>query len=282
MIKEKVYFWPHWFLESLINKSGKPTQISQQTLSSLGKANIYLWRALNIYDDFLDGAGKAQQLPVANSYYRRCLKIYYQLALSKNFYRLLDQLFKNIDKSNKAEINIRKNWGQLEPNRATFLKIISQTPSSLSDKSLALALAPLAIADLNHSKNKIQEINNILDFFRHALAAKQLSDDARDWLDDLRNGHITIANVLVLKEALDRGITLNLEKKPEIAYCLFAGRPSLTVSKMLKSLCLKTRIKNKKAGLKTDSQLLTEIIGPIEKGLKDSQNFRRLWKKNNK
>ncbi len=83
MTLEKPYFWPEWFAAEL--DAGEKKKIKPKLILKLNRANLYLWRALNIYDDFLDGAGQAMRLPLANRYYRRFLEIYYRLNLKTDF-----------------------------------------------------------------------------------------------------------------------------------------------------------------------------------------------------
>ena len=283
MIREKAYFWPEWFAASLPQK--RRDRLKPSWLNSLTKANIYLWRALNIYDDFLDGGGRPEKLPLANSYQRRYLQIFYELPLTPDFYRLLHKIFSGLEAANRQETSARHliktkiktgkiSWAdnkRLEPPSG-----YSQ-PIRLADKSLALALSPLAILDLSRESKNINEFPQILKFFRYILATKQLADDARDWFNDLCAGQLTSVNYLVLSAARRRKINLDLKNKPEIAYWLFAFEAAEPLNIRLGTLCGQARQIGAANGLKIRSRLLEEVIGPIETGLKESRAFRRYW-----
>ena len=102
MPTEKVYFWPQWFADSLPIQPKR--EISKAVIRKLGRANTYLWRALNIYDDFLDGRGRPSRLSAANQYYRRYFTICYSLKLPGDFYKLLTAVMDDLDTANREEI----------------------------------------------------------------------------------------------------------------------------------------------------------------------------------
>ena len=219
MSKENVYFWPEWL--SVAPGPKKNKLITPALIKKLNQGQIYLWRALNIYDDFLDGEGVTEKLPLANIYLRQYLELYYRLNLPRNFYRQFNQILVAMERANQKEVRRPR----LKIIKGRFYSPRSLPPfknlTALSKKSLALALGPLAIMYLQDEKDELK-IKKILNFFRLALAAKQLADDAQDWLEDLNQGKITAANALVLKAARQQKLYLNWEEKPEIFYLLFA------------------------------------------------------------
>lgn len=274
MIKTKVYFWPQWFAAAWPGQQKR--RLPATLIKKLNRANLYLWRALNFYDDFLDGSGRPTNLPRANSAYRHFLEIYYRLNLSPNFYKLFNRIISDLDKANRQEIQNQRcqivNGKIILNAQVDFLNL-----TDLSRKSLALGLGPLAILSALDENN--DKINQTLNFFRLALAAKQLADDAKDWLEDLKNGRLTAANFLVLKAAKKRGLTLDLKQKPEIAYLLFALEASPILSKNLQTLCRLSRQAAAQIPLPPAARLIKEIIGPLETGLKETEHFRSLWLK---
>ena len=69
MQSEKAYYWPTWLINSY-----NPSPKFRTQKQFFGKTQINLWRALNIYDDFLDGEGKPTELPQGNFNFRIFLK----------------------------------------------------------------------------------------------------------------------------------------------------------------------------------------------------------------
>ncbi len=274
---EKIYFWPPWFADALSNT--KRQKIAPRLIKNLQKANLFLWRALNIYDDFLDQSGINSKLPVANGYYRRYLEIYYRLNLPEDFYRLFNRTMAHLDRANERET--KENHFSISNGRVPSAIICPafDNLTVLADKSLALGLGPIAILyHLDPEKAKTA-VPDILSFFRYALAAKQLADDARDWFSDLKNGIITPANLTVLQAAQEKKLPLDLNKEPITAYLLFSQKAAEKIVASLSRLCQQTRNAAKKAELRPGCQLIEEIIGPIEKGVTEVAQFRTYWLK---
>lgn len=100
MNKEKTYYWPAWF-SRLLPKTEQ--EKIKKILPKIQTTQILLWDALNIYDDFLDGEGKPEELPKANNYFRRYLETYYQFNLTPDYYHLFNQILNNLEKANLEE-----------------------------------------------------------------------------------------------------------------------------------------------------------------------------------
>jgi len=277
---EKASFWPNWFFLTLPPK--QRAKIEPKLLLKLSRANRYLWRALNIYDDFLDQEGQSAQLPLANGYYRRFLEIYYRLNLPAAFYHVFKDTMDDLDAANRQEV--QKNCLLIKNGRLTLPHKIPRFTNlvDLSRKSLPLGLGAIALLyQIRPEITKI-EITMTLNFFRYALAAKQLADDARDWFDDLNGGRITAANALVLRAAKKYQLPLDLNRQPEISYLLFAQEASKEITANLDSLCRQTKRAAVKIHFQPDCRLLTEILGPLETGLAEVDKFRSHWLKKSK
>ncbi len=271
MKNKKIYFWPDWFYQAL---SPHPVKIEPRIINRLGLANLYLWRALNIYDDFLDGSGRPAQLPLANRYYRKFLEIYYRLNLNDNFYKIFKFILNDLDRANRQEISTQRLL--IKNNKILLPPVLPELTNSLelSRKSLALGLGPIAIISQISGKNKKAKIDLTINLFRHILATKQLADDARDWLDDLKAGQITLANLPILNQAKTKNLTLDFKNQPELLYLLFVRYSSPRICVQLEKLIKATKNISRSLGLKTNNYLITEIIKPIEIGLKEVQRFR--------
>lgn len=271
MKNEKAYFWPELFYESLA--TGYP-KISAPVIKQLNRANLYIWRALNIYDDFLDGRGEAIKLPLANRYYRQFLEIYYTLHLGNNFYKIFRFILKDLDQANRQEILNRQliikdnkiTWPQPLPGKFNLL--------DLARKSLALALGPIAIISHWPDKSKKSKLKLTINLFRHLLAIKQLADDAQDWLDDLKAGQITAANLPILKEAKKQKLILDFKNRPDLIYLLFAKKAAPEISAGLNKLIKETEALARSLNLKPNNRFLAEILGPIKTGLVETKRFR--------
>lgn len=225
---EKCYFWPT-YLSLVLNKVEQKRV--QKILPDLKIAQVFLWRALNIYDDILDKENKETDLLKANNYYRRFLAIHYRLNLPKDYYQKLDKTFSRLEKINKKEIETTKitikDGKILVPKNPK--PIISK--QNLADKSAVLTLFTNAM--FFYLKKPALSLDKFWNYF---LSAKQLADDSYDWFEDLKKGIITNANYPLLK--IYQGKTINLSQKKKLQ-TLFEKYCVLTMIKEISRLCLK-------------------------------------------
>lgn len=275
---EKICFWPAWFYHDL---TGQKSPLRRSVLKILSQANLDLWRALNIYDDFLDQEGRPNDLPLGNWYYRHFLTAYYRLNLPVPFYQIMEKILDKLDKANRNETlyhrAIKQKNKLIFPSRLPGWKNIDW----LADKSLALALGPIAILYLLKKEKSDRQPNNrhikaTLDFFRFALTAKQLADDAGDWREDLAKGCLTPANTLIIRAAQKKNIKLDLRRDPETACLIFATEVSELISNRISKLGRQAKRAARRAGLKENGQLINNIIRPLEAAVEETNNFRRL------
>jgi len=59
----KAFCWPQWFNTSVADDS--KIILPPQQIQQINQANLNIWDALNIFDDFLDQSGHAKDLPLA-------------------------------------------------------------------------------------------------------------------------------------------------------------------------------------------------------------------------
>jgi len=271
---EKAYYWPAWFYQSL--PKSLQIKVPQKLINKLQRANLYFWRALNIYDDFLDEKNKPKNLPIANSYFRRGLEIYYRLKIPNGFYSLFNKSWTKLDRANLQEINQRKI--KISDNKIQYPMVWPKfiNLQSLSDKSVILGLGALVILVWNGDKMSNLRVKGALNFFGYVLAAKQISDDARDWLSDLKNGLITPANLPILKKAKQENIILDIKKELTMINLLFATESSPYLLKSISFLAHQARRELIKIGCSTKNPLIENLIMPLENAVKEVKTFANL------
>lgn len=270
---EKAYFWPIWFYHDLTVK--KPL-INRSTLLLLGRANLDLWKALNIYDDFLDKEGCPSDLPDGNRSYRHFLAAYYELHLPPSFYIWFHKILDGVDEANQNET--RHCRAMITKNKIDYpIRLpVWRNMERLADKSLALALGPIALLYISGLAKKQNNVRATLDFFRLALSAKQLADDAGDWQEDLEKGRLTPANSLVIKAARKRNLTLDVKRDSLTAHLLFATEASGPIARQISKLCRQARVAARHARLQPDGQLIKGLIRPLETAVEKAEEFRRM------
>jgi hypothetical protein len=185
--------------------------ISDKIIIDLGAANIYIWMAYTIYDDFLDNEGDPKMLSVANVCLREFTAIYKNIIKDNaDFALVFDRVMDTLDSANAWEV---ANCRALVVDSIFYIPEVMPDYgdfSKLAERSLAHALGPIAILHIIGYKGVQADVNNLLDFFKHYLVARQLNDDAHDWEEDLRNGHIDSVVSEILKKVKNLK-TLNIE-----------------------------------------------------------------------
>lgn len=168
-------------------------------LSKLGSANLYGWIAYTIYDDFIDDEGDPRLLPAANVAHRASFKAFLDASPDKQFQSYVEETFNKIDAANAWEIN---NCRALITTRTIFIAALPSYKdlSLLADRSIGHALPPLAV--LVQSGNPVSSENFTLleSALQHYLIAKQLNDDAHDWVEDFNRGHLSYVVTKILQE----------------------------------------------------------------------------------
>jgi len=182
---------PHFFAEAL--KSS--VQIADHKRAQLGLASLYVWMAYTIYDDFLDGEGEPDKLPVANIAMRASLDCFRLALPAKDFQRYVAHVFSGMDETNAWEVNHCRFMICGETITITQLPNYNQC-IALATRSLAHALGPMALLMTQSTKN----IRRIESAFRHYLIARQLNDDLHDWLKDIQSGQISYVVAAILRD----------------------------------------------------------------------------------
>lgn len=271
--KEEVYYWPLWFSKSL--SASEQIKI-EKIIKKVQSAQIFLWQAFNIYDDFLDNEAEACELPKANNYFRHYLKIHYELRLATDYYKLLEKIFNNLSTANQKELIQKK----LQIKKGLIL-IPKKMPKinpviSLADKSLVLALGPIALLSFLGYKIKDKKVQSTLNFFKCALAAKQLADDSQDWLVDLQAGSLTRVNKQILSAAKKSGLSINLKTKLTVLYLLFVKEVAPKVISDLKILCRQAESFINQKNNKKETLIFNRLMGPIKVAYLKAEKFRTL------
>lgn len=198
MDKDKhIVLLPHLFFKSMrtdLQQKFAEAYDRKEIISSLCRANIYGWIAYTIYDDFLDEEGDPRALSAATLCLRELTAIFERIApgnpaIARMFHRTVD----TIDAANTWETsNCRDKEMKKVPDYGNLER--------LADRSLGHSLGPVSILILLGYDRDAPETRALTEFFTHYLIARQLNDDAHDWEDDLKKGHINAVGARILKK----------------------------------------------------------------------------------
>lgn len=195
---KRIVLLPYFFKIALA-ENGK--NISDEKLKQLGLANLYGWTAYTIYDDFLDNEGEPKLLSVANLMLRELTTIFNNvLPPESGFHTFFHQTMDTLDTANTWEINNCR-----IDTKSNQLKIPNTLPdygdyTKIAERSLGHTLGPIVILFSLGYTEKSPEVEKVMAFFKHYITARQLNDDAHDWEEDIKKGHINSVGAAVLKK----------------------------------------------------------------------------------
>lgn len=195
-----------FYTKQALGKNGE--KISDDTVAEMGLANIFFWTAFIIYDDFWDEDEDADPklLPIANIFARHYTDYFlHVLPDNPGFRHFFHTYMDDLDAANAWETEFCRL-------KVAGGKIV--IPDMLPDygdyegkfqPAVGHIFGPVAeMATLGYSLES-QEIQNFIAYFRNYLIAMQLNDDAHDWEEDLRRGHISTVVDLLLRDVKASG-----------------------------------------------------------------------------
>lgn len=166
-------------------------RLNEAALRHLNRGSRNGWLAYSIYDDVLDGDGEVLHLSIANMALRRSLLHFAKAIPDARFNSFVAKVFDEVDAANVWELTHARDANQLP--RYGAYKMLAQ-------RSWGHVIAPTGVMVLAGYALDSPEVAQLHAFFRQYIIAKQLCDDAHDWLPDLRAEHITPIVALLLRE----------------------------------------------------------------------------------
>lgn len=197
---------------TLMDQAGN-WKTSGAIVSQLNIASLNGWMAYTLYDDFLDGQGRPEQLNVAN------------IALRRSYAHCLAALPHRADWANYVEhafdvIDSANDWEQQHARITVKRSVITvqRLPdyhqyAQLADRSWGHSLAACGVAFTHYRSLNHPQVQALQTFFRHFLIARQLNDDAHDWEDDLRAGHVSAVLAMLLRDMYQLPHTIHIEEE---------------------------------------------------------------------
>ena len=159
--------------------------ITKKTSVVCGLLSLYGWIAYSIYDQIIDGEECLQVLPIANVFHGEMTA-------------LLSRITRNVQASLCRKMIDSLNCAQLcEVKNRINLKNKTRRPDMPSekqtiDKSIGFALPSILALSLSGLSATGTDMRKFISLFRHFIFIKQMSDDIRDWREDIKNQIATI------------------------------------------------------------------------------------------
>lgn len=186
-----------------------PKHFTNAQYTMLGLANVCVWVAYSIYDDFIDDEGKPADLPVANVAMRASMDCFKAvLPEDVRFHKYVSEVFDGMDGANSWEVGHCR--FAIHNGRIGITELPRYGKRTiLAARAFAHALTPMAILALysaSESKRSLIEIA-----FRHYLIARQLNDDLHDWVKDMQAGQASYVVTAILRDMHVRHDGYNLD-----------------------------------------------------------------------
>lgn len=191
----EILLLPYFFASSL---EYKDVVIPDELLINLGTVNLLGWMAYTIYDDFLDEEGKPGLLPLANVLLMELNALLGRINPAKVGF--FNRLMLGLEEANIWEIN----HCRVKFEKFTEPGVLPEygDHAKLAEKSLGHILGPLAILFYLGFDEYSAEVENTISYFKYYLIARQMNDDAHDWEQDLKKGHLNSSGSEVVRQWL--------------------------------------------------------------------------------
>jgi len=222
--KDKQMSLMAYYTKKALGEKGR--NINDELVIEMGLMNVFFWTAFIIYDDFWDEDEDADPkvLPSANFYTRKYINFFISSTPeNKKFINFFHKLMDKLDEANAWEVSHC---------RAKIIGSKFIIPDSIPNyndyeykfnPSSGHILGPIALmAKIGYDLDS-PEIQNFIAYFRNYLIAMQINDDAHDWEEDIKRGHLSTVVVMMLnswkvnfpdKKEID--LITDLEKLQEI------------------------------------------------------------------
>ncbi|EKE11249.1 MAG: hypothetical protein ACD_15C00113G0014 [uncultured bacterium] len=256
-----------YYMRQALGEEGK--KIPDSLIAEMGLANIFFWTAFIIYDDFWDEdeAATPRILPTANLYARHYVDFFSFLLPEKSGFRsFFHELMDKLDAANTWEtVHCRT---KIEGSKFFIPKNIPDYGNYdlKFQPASGHILGPVALlVYLGYDLNS-EEVQNLIAYFKNYLIAMQINDDAHDWEEDMRRGHLSTVVVMLLKDLAWTKESVDLDKDIVELKKTFWFKTIGRASQAAVDYAEKSR-----AAL--DALMIIENKAPLERFITDTENI---------
>lgn len=165
--------------------------------AALGRAGLYAWWHAQLLDDVIDGARGVADLPLAQHALAMALDGYAALGLLSG--GAWDDLAGRLLVSAAAyaeEARARP----VDPATVGDERLAAWTPALLMDRAAPFGFAVVAHLSLAGAPESDRRYDDLPAAVRCLTGARQIADDAGDWLDDLRAGQLNWVSAGLIRD----------------------------------------------------------------------------------
>ncbi len=257
--RSTVITMPYYFLQHM-RKSHRTTP---DVIQNLTVATTLGWIGYTIIDKAVDGEPMTNRLPLSVKCIRESYALFQSWLAYPSHRMMVEGILNGIEQAvlwEHTACNITKDSDKI---------IVPDTLPDYGDydclaqKSLGFALAPVIMC-LNQGDVEQAKIVEI--FFKHYLIARQLNDDAHDWLDDLKQGFFNSVSVGLIKlwKTQYENTVLDLATEQKILQELFWQKHIDIVCNDITDHCREAREALARLTIVTDTVFLEILLLPLE------------------
>jgi hypothetical protein len=264
-IYKQITLLPYYLAQSMHSET-QPVPLS--LLIKFGSASVFGWIAYTLYDDFLDDEEVITTLPIANIALRELTYLFTTTVFEKkDFIKMFQRIMDKLEQANYWEV--RNCRVKITNGIVGFSKY--KIPnygdySKLAERSMGHAMAPAAILFYLGYDSKSPEVIQLLKFFKLYIIARQLNDDAHDFEQDMRRGHINAVGALLLTAIQKKynKIPSNITKVIPLMHELFWNELAVPVcNDILKHIAAARKTINRITIIK-DTAIFEKMLAPVE------------------
>ncbi len=235
--------------------------LPEEEVISLSALGVLGWIGYGICDDIVDGEDATSLLPLAMLCIRKVEAIIGSLEVDTNVPSSILSGIAGATAWEHEQCRIENNNGVLIlpeplPDYGDY--------AVLAQKSLGHAIPILLACMLAHQDGDAAILQ---EFFTHYLIARQLNDDAHDWLLDLQNGFLNSVSAHMLR-AWEKGNQIDLAKDEQELQQLFWEYEIDHCTALIAEHCAYARSAVKKTTIISDVAFLEQLIAPLEHAVK--------------
>ncbi len=261
----EIFLLPYHFAKAL----KKQDTISDDNICSLAVANVLGWIGYTIYDDILDGENTVALLPLADVCIRHMMELFRWVVTDPAQQQIITAILNGIDAATLWEhLNCKMERHGDEVTVPASLPDYGNS-AGLAEKSLGHALGPIILCLLQGAPEQALYVEH---FFREYLIARQLNDDAHDWLSDLHNGFFNSISVPLIKEWQTRtaGGYMDLAQEEYLLQKYFWEDHIDTVSNTIIEHIINARLILKKITILKEVLFLERLLAPLEQSARQA------------
>ncbi len=237
----EIQLLPYCFAKCLKPTNAVPDDIVQ----SLAIANTLGWIGYTMYDKLLDAETDVGMLPLANACIHIMHGIFNEICITDEMKTVVHRILSGIETVTAWEYRYcRIDDADPLPTYGDY--------KALAHKSLGHALGPILLTLLY---DKPEQAAYVEEFFIHYIIARQLNDDAHDWLEDWKRGYVNSVSVDLLK----------VSKNTETLQKLFWEKHIDVVTKRILEYIKHARTELKKITVISEVTFLEELLLPLER-----------------